>query len=75
MRRHDEEVDAIEFLPVHFGLGRQLEERIERDDRLGTGRAFADDSRPHGIVKFGVVVFGCGHEADLPSIVVVSAQR
>ena len=68
MRRHDEEVDAVELLPVDLGLGGQLEQRVERDDRLGAGRALADDPRPHGIVKLGVVVVGWGHEADLPSI-------
>ena len=56
MRRGDEEVDAVEFLAVDLGVGGQLEQRVERDDRLAVAAALADDARPHGVVELWIVV-------------------
>ena len=44
------------FCAVDLGIGGQLEQRIERDDRLGIGRALADDAGPHGVVELGIGV-------------------
>ena len=48
------------FWPVDLGVGGELEQRVERDDRLAVGRALADDAGPHGVVQFRIVV-GSGH--------------
>src|SRR5688572_8969911 len=56
MRRNDEKVDAIEFLAVDLGLRGQLEQRVERDDRLTVAGALADDAGPHGIVQFRIIL-------------------
>ena len=61
MRIGEPEIDALELLAVSSGVGRELEEPVERNDRLAVRRALADDAGPHGVVKFGVVVVGpCG---------------
>ncbi len=62
VRRGDEEVDAVELLAVDLGLGGELEQGVERDDRLAVGGALADDAGPHGVVKLGV---GVGHDRPL----------
>ena len=50
-----EEVEAVEADAIDFGVGRQVEHRIQFDRRLGA-RSFADHARPGGIVEFGKVV-------------------
>ncbi len=55
VRREEEQIDAVEADALDFGVGRQVEHRIEVDRRLRAG-AFADDARPGGVVKFGEVV-------------------
>ena len=57
MRRDDEEVDAVEFLAIRpTRVARELQKRVERDDRLGVRRALADHAGPHGVVQFRIVV-------------------
>ena len=52
VRQGEEQIDAVEPHAVHLrGLG-QVQHGIEIDRRLGV-RPFADQSRPHGIVKSG----------------------
>ncbi len=70
MRLEEEQVDAVEAHALDFGVGRQIEHRIQIDGRL-SARPFADDARPCGVVKFGVivgmVVHGIFLESYLPS--------
>ena len=56
VRGDDEEVDAVELLAVGLGVGGELEQGVERDDRLAVRRALADDAGPHGVVQLRVVV-------------------
>ena len=47
---------------IGFGLGGQLEQGVEGDDRLGVGCTLADDAGPHGVVELGI---GVGHDRPL----------
>jgi hypothetical protein len=51
VRQEEEIVDALEFLAVDVGGGRQIEHVLEADGRLlaFTG-AFADEAGPHGVM-------------------------
>ena len=57
-----EQIDAVEFHAVDFGLGGQVEHCVEVDERFGTRAALADEAGPHGVVKFRVVVLRHGEE-------------
>ena len=50
------QINALELLPIHFRLSGQLEHFVERNKGLGTRRAFADQARPHRVVKFRELV-------------------
>ena len=54
----EEEIDAIEFDAVHFGVGGEVEHLVEINGGFSARAAFADEAGPHGIVKFGIVAVG-----------------
>ena len=56
MRIEKKNVHAVKFDAVHFGSGSQIEHRVEVDERFGPGAAFANQPRPHGVVKPGIIV-------------------
>ena len=49
------QVHAIKPDSIYFGASGQIEHRVKIYARLGARAAFADQARPHGIVKFGKV--------------------
>src|SRR5687767_10284033 len=55
----EEQIDALELLAIDAGASRQLEHAIEADGRVVGAGLFADETGPHGVVKFGEgVCFG-----------------
>jgi len=56
MRRVEVQVDAVKPLAADIRRRRQAQHRVEVNERLGTGDAFADDARPGGVVQFWEVV-------------------
>ena len=55
VRQRQEQVDAVELCPIYFGRRGEAQHGVEIDRRLGAG-AFADDARPHRVVKGGRLV-------------------
>jgi len=54
MRQEEKIVDPLELLSIHLRGGGQLKHLIQADRRLLTFvSAFADQPRPHRVVKFG----------------------
>ena len=56
-----EQIDALELLAIDLGIGRQLEHAVEADRRMVGAGLLADEAGPHGVVEFGVGVFGRDH--------------
>jgi len=46
----EKQIDAVEFHAAHIGLGREVEHRVEIDERFRAGAALADEAGPHGVV-------------------------
>ena len=62
------------FWPSASALRGQLEQRVERDDRLAVAAPLADDARPHGVVQFRIVVLvPCVLSVELSSCPVASS--
>ncbi len=66
MRIGEPEIDAVELHAVDLGVGGQLQQRIERDDRLRPRRALADHARPRRVVQLRIVVGVLSHAIVLP---------
>ena len=45
------EVNTVEFLAVHIGVGCQFQHLFKADEIFSAGRAFTDKTGPHGIMK------------------------
>ena len=58
VRIEQEQVDAVELDAVDLRVRGQVEHRVEIDRRLGVRAAFADEARPHRVVKGGIFVRG-----------------
>ena len=41
-----------------IGVGGEVEHFIQINGRFRAGTAFADETRPHGIMEFGIITFG-----------------
>ena len=59
VRIEQKQIDAVELHAVDVGRGRQVEHRVQIDRRLRVG-PFADEPRPHRVVKCGFRV--CSHK-------------
>src|SRR5262245_43078975 len=67
MRVEEENIHAIELDAVHLGFGGEVKHRVEVNARLGARTAFADQSGPHGVVQFRVVVGMVAHGSSFRS--------
>ena len=52
VRVEEEEIHAVELAAVHLGGGGEFEHVFERDRRMVGAGFLADETGPHGVVKF-----------------------
>src|ERR1017187_9072833 len=73
VRVKQEEIHTVELDAIHFGPRRQVEHGVQVNARFGAGAAFANQARPHGVVKLRVVAVTmfCAHKV----VLLVSASR
>ena len=51
MRVEEEEIDPVELRALDIGLRREVEHRLEIDERFCARAPFADEARPHRVVQ------------------------
>ncbi len=49
----EEEIHALELLPVHLRIGGEFEHALQADGRVVRAGLFADEAGPHRVVQFG----------------------